>query len=283
MKKKENINYVGIGIFIFVGLILFLIGLFFAGKYSYKFGGGYKLNVEFTFVDNLSPSAKVRVLGGTDIGFVNDIQFKGDRLNVVLVIEGKYKINRSSTFHIYSTGVVGTKYISIEHFNPNEGVFFEDGEVITGRSPVGMSQMMDSLGDMMAAVMGDSEGEIIGNISGTFKNVSDLIENLNNIVKNNEADVRRAVHSLAIASKNLETLSGAMTNIDQSQIDTIVKNLEVTSKELRKITEALNSKDGLMTLAKDKKFTKSIKTTVKNLEAFTKILKDKPNAIIVGK
>ncbi len=283
MKKKEDIHYVGIGIFIFLGIILFLVGIYFAGKYSYKFSGGYKLNVEYSFVDNLTPRSKVRVLGGKDIGFVDDIQFKGDRLNIVLAIEGKYKINRSATFHIYSTGVVGTKYISVENFNPNEGVFFKDGEVITGRSPVGMSQMMDSFGDLIASVMGDTQGEIIGNVSSTFNNIGNLVNNLNKLVLENEQDIKSTVSSLKVASRNLALLSGSFTNIDPAKISRIVNDLEATTKQLHQLSDTLNTPDGLLSLAKDRNLAQNIKSTIKNLEEFTAILKNKPNSIVVGK
>ncbi len=283
MKKKEEINYVAIGIFIFLGVVLFLVGLYFAGQFMYMAGGGYKLNVEFTFLDNLTPKSKVRVLGGKDIGYVDEILFHGNKLVTVLVIEGQYKINRSATFHIYSTGVVGTKYISVENFNPEEEDFFENGEVIQGVSPLGMSQMLDMFSDLGSSLLGDIDAETLANLRRVFKNTADLVENLNRVVVANEKDIRQSIANLERATENIERVSEALTAIEKMQVENIVKNLEATTSDLKKITSDLEKSDGILQLAQDKEFKRKLENTLANLEEFTEVLKNKPNAILLGR
>jgi phospholipid/cholesterol/gamma-HCH transport system substrate-binding protein len=283
VKKKEEINYVAIGIFIFLGVVLFLVGLYFAGQFMYMAGGGYKLNVEFTFLDNLTPKSKVRVLGGKDIGYVDEILFHGNKLVTVLVIEGQYKINRSATFHIYSTGVVGTKYISVENFNPEEEDFFENGEVIQGVSPLGMSQMLDMFSDLGSSLLGDIDAETLANLRRVFKNTADLVENLNRVVVANEKDIRQSIANLERATENIERVSEALTAIEKMQVENIVKNLEATTSDLKKITSDLEKSDGILQLAQDKEFKRKLENTLANLEEFTEVLKNKPNAILLGR
>ena len=283
MKKKEEINYVAIGIFIFLGVVLFLVGLYFAGQFMYMAGGGYKLNVEFTFLDNLTPKSKVRVLGGKDIGYVDEILFHGNKLVTVLVIEGQYKINRSATFHIYSTGVVGTKDISVENFNPEEEDFFENGEVIQGVSPLGMSQMLDMFSDLGSSLLGDIDAETLANLRRVFKNTADLVENLNRVVVANEKDIRQSIANLERATENIERVSEALTAIEKMQVENIVKNLEATTSDLKKITSDLEKSDGILQLAQDKEFKRKLENTLANLEEFTEVLKNKPNAILLGR
>ena len=116
MRKKEKVNYIAIGLFIFLGIILFIVGIFFAGKYSIFFSGDYLLNLEFDFLDDLPTGAYVRIAGGINIGKVYEIRLEGDQPIVVVSIDKDYKINSNATFHIFATSLVGMKYINIQGY-----------------------------------------------------------------------------------------------------------------------------------------------------------------------
>ncbi|OHD55330.1 MAG: hypothetical protein A2014_06155 [Spirochaetes bacterium GWF1_49_6] len=306
MQKKEKINFVGIGIFIFMGIVLFGFIIFFAGKYGYKIGGGYKLNVIYKFVNNLSPGQKVSIAGGMEIGSVDDIRLEGDHLVASIKIEGKYKINREATFHIFSTSLVGMQYININGYNPDSTNFYMPDEYIRGNDPFEMSSLMEMFGNALGSSMTSTNGQdVLSKIGKMFQDTSELIASLNDIVRNSQKNVEATLKNLDIAmastanvmkkledtSDKLNQLTAKITDavgaVDKDKISSIVGNLDSAVSDLKKFSSTLNemSKDktGALSLLKDKEVTDKLKSMIINLEQFSKILRDNPNAIIFGK
>lgn len=304
MKRRQKVNYVGIGIFIFAGLALFVVGVFFAGRYSYVLRGGYRLKVEFNYLDDLLVGAKVRVGGGMTLGHVQEINFKDKNLEVVLVIDHGHKINREASFHIFSTSLVGVKYIDIQNYDPNQPEHYQPEETITGVSPLGMSRIMEMIGGMAGGLVNGENGTGL-NLSATLADFQNLIASLNRIVSMSENDIRSSMTSLsgtlsrtgsmvtrldntlAQLEQMVTGLNQSVASIDKKKVQTIVQNIEQTTIELKTMTVELNSlsrnKNSALYLVRDKEFKDRLDKISRNLEEFSEILKDKPNAIIMGK
>ncbi len=304
MKRRQKVNYVGIGIFIFIGLALIVVGIFFAGRYSYIFNGGYRLKVEYTFLDDLLVGAKVRVGGGMTIGHVQEINFKDRNLEVVLIIDDGRKINRTASFHIFSTSLVGVKYIDVQNYDPNYTDYYQKDETIIGVSPIGMSRIMEMLGSMAGGLISDESGASAG-LGKAFAEIGELISSLNRIVKNSESDIEKSVNELSTTiagtgsmvkkldntlgqlEKMVTGLNKSVSVIDEKKVAAIVQNIEQTTVELKAMSQDLNSlsqnRNSVLYLIRDKNFKDRVDKISKNLEEFSEILKDKPNAIIMGK
>ena len=303
MKKKQKTNYVAIGIFIFIGVVLFIVGVMFAGRYSYVMSGGYRLKLEYTYLDDLLVGAKVRIGGGMTVGHVQEIDFKNKNLEVIIVIDKGLKINRSASFHIFSTSLVGVKYIDIQNYDPNEKDYYKPEEVITGVSPLGMSRIMELIGGMAGGIVNNTnKGE---GLNGVLGDLTGLISSLNRIVTSSEGEIRNSVkdlskdlsrtgdmvtkldHTLGQLDQMVTTLNTAASGIDKKKVSTIVENIDATTRQLKTLMTDLNrlsyDKNSALYLVRDKKFKQRLDNTVKNLEAFSKIIKNKPNAIIMGK
>jgi len=303
MKKKQKVNYIAIGVFIFIGVVLFIIGVMFAGRYSYVMGGGYRLRLEYTYLDDLLVGAKVRVGGGMTVGHVQEINFKNKNLEAVIVIDRGLKINRTASFHIFSTSLVGVKYIDIQNYDPNYTNYYKPDEVITGVSPLGMSRIMELIGGMAGGIVNNTNGG--KGLNKVLSDLTGLIASLNRIVTSSEGDIRMSVkelsenlsrtgdmvtkldHTLGQLDQMVTSLNAATSGIDKKKVGAIVNNIDVTTRQLKILTTELNrlsnDKSSALYLMRDKQFKQRIDNTVKNLEAFSKILKDKPNAIIMGK
>ena len=73
----KNAAPVRLGIFIFLGFALFVIGIFMIGKRGDLFGSSFKVRAYFSNVQGLRNGALVR-LNGIDVGSVNSIQIVPD-------------------------------------------------------------------------------------------------------------------------------------------------------------------------------------------------------------
>jgi len=305
VQKKEKINFIGIGVFIFIGILLFGFIIYFAGKFGYRLSGGYKLNVVFKALNNLSPGHKVSISGGMVIGTVDEILLEGDHLVAVLKIDGVYKLNSEAAFHIYSTSLVGMQYVNVSGYNPDSTNFYKDGEYIRGVDPFGMSELFEVLGKFAGDALESGEGqEALSKVGKVFQDLGEMISSLNEVVKNSQKNIEASLKNLddtfastAKIMKKLETtadkldeisenLVAAMKTIDKDKVGSIVGNVDATMIELKKFATSLNelykNENSVIYLLKDKEFSDKLKKMVINLEEFSKILKDNPNAIIFG-
>lgn len=297
MKKKQKVNYLAIGLFILVGIVLLVVGIFFAGKYGYKLGGGYKLNITYDYLDNLREGHKVRVAGGVDIGYVENIKLEEGQMVVVAIIEEGFKINKSATFHIYSTGIVGMKYIDVQGYDPSEDSYYEEGEYIEGVNPRGMSVVFESLGNLGDVLTSD---ENIQDLSKSFGSLSEVFVSINQIILSNQEVIENAVQDLALTLEkssemiskfdqtiaNLEnvseTLNTKLDAIDEEVIKDIINNIDELTVELNTLVKGFNSEDSALHILNDPETRESLETIIDNLEDFSETLKDRPNSIIFG-
>lgn len=306
MERGKKTNNIAIGIFIFIGIILIVLFVVFAGKFSFIVGGGYKLFIEYDFVDNLQVGAKVRVFGGPAIGYIGNIDFDSGKIVIEARIQGKYKINRGAVFNIYSTSLVGQKYINVSGYSKETNLgFYTNDEYIIGVTPIGFARTIELAGGAVKNLMGQQNSDTVGSIKNVFKNTSELIEGLNHLVNDNAKEIRSSVANLNISLKNtgeimgkvsktfgnLETgskkLSDTLNSIDPQEIASIVSNVNAMTGELRNVSTELNrmtwDKTSALNLVRDKEFKQKLENTINNLEAFSKKIKDNPSTLFFGK
>jgi ABC-type transporter Mla subunit MlaD len=303
--KIKKFNPIAIGLFLLIGLVLLLFFIYFAGKFSFIIGGGYKLYVEYEFLDNLQSGAKVRVSGGPAIGHVRNISFETGKIVVELMIEGKYKINRGANFSIYSTSLVGQKYINISGYNPSAVDHYTNNEYIIGITPMGFARTIEFAGAGLQSLLFSEKEESLKKLQSLFKNLSELLQGLNDLVKINSPEISSSIHklnqvvltSLEVAKRlnstvsNIEMgskkLNSTIQNIDENQVKEIISNISVISVELKHLLTELNrlsyDKSSILNIARDKEFKNRFDNIVRNLEDFTKKIKDNPSILFFGK
>jgi len=305
MQRGEKIKPALLGGFIFLGILLILFFIYFAGKFSFILGGGYTLYLEYDFLDNLSSGAKVRVSGGPAIGYVDNVSFETGKIVVKILIDGKYKINRGADFNIYSTSLVGQKYINISGYNPKATEFYTNNEYIIGVTPIGFSRSIEFLGEGFKALLAQEGGDTVNKVKNTLKNISELIEGLNRVIHENEKDIRGSVHNLNQGLKgtaevmtrlnttlnNLENitkkLNSTVAAIDDSQVAAIVSNVAGITMELKNLSADINrlsyDKNSALSLLRDKEFRTRLENTIKNMESFSKSISENPSRLLFGK
>lgn len=306
MERGKKTGNVAIGIFIFTGLILIMLFVIFAGKFSFIVGGGYKLYIEYDFVDNLQVGAKIRVFGGPPIGYIGEINFDTGKIVVTAMVQGKYKINRGAVFNIYSTSLVGQKYINVSGYKSDtNNNFYTNSEYIVGVTPLGFARTIELAGAAVKNLMGQENTDTATQLKSVFKNTSELIEGLNHLVNDNSKDIRTSIVNLSASLKhtgevmakinktfeNLQSgskkLSDTLNTIDPEQVRNIVSNVNLATAELKNVSAELNrltwDKTSPLNLARDKEFKQKLENTIKNFEEFSKKIKENPSTLFFGK
>lgn len=135
-----------LGLFIVVGLVLLVVGLFFIGKQKNLFVSVFQIKAIFTNVGGLKVGNIVR-FGGIAIGTVDGLQLLNDtsvQVNMNIKSEVRKFIKKDASVSIGTDGLVGDRLVLISPGTMNmEPV--KDNEVLISHAPVETEQIMTSL------------------------------------------------------------------------------------------------------------------------------------------
>lgn len=233
-----------VGLMIMVSFTLFIVIIGMLAKFNIN-RSGYNIRLYFTFLNDLNVGAPVKIGGGIKIGEVAQIRQSNEKTEVTIWIDNKYKLSKSTSFAIFTTGVIGEKYINVivPALTENEG-YLEDGDVKYGIDPASFDRMMQTF---QSFLQDKSGGEILADI---FTNSSKFVENVNDLVEDNKYDVKASV---TMTKSTIENLS-VQTRILMSHMNKLAKNMSDLSEEnkadinitLKNLSETTTSLNKLM-------------------------------------
>lgn len=244
--KLNNEARVGLMVTVSFTILLVLVGILAKVNIAQK---GYRLKVYYGFLSDLRISAPVKIAGGIKIGYVEEISQSAEKSEVTVWLDRKYRLIRSSKFAIFTTGLIGEKYINV-FVPPTVDVeeFLNDGDKVYGIDPPSFDQMMLTF---QSFLQDKSGGQILAEI---FQNSNKFVGNLNRIVDENRYDIKQTV----------STSKGMMANLAiQSKI--LVDQLNVVSKNMAQISER-NKEDISITLRNISEITSELNKIVFRIE-----------------
>ena len=167
---KAGLSGAKLGIFIFIGSALLVVGIFMLGNKEALFKPTFTVKAYFHNVEGLRNGSPVK-LSGIDAGAVQDINVVGDTVSLIevkmrLLEEISHFIRVDTQAEIQTDGLVGNKFVSLKIGDPNSELV-KDGGVILATEPV-------SFGDIILETQG-----IMGYTKEMTKNLSEIIGKIN--------------------------------------------------------------------------------------------------------
>lgn len=231
-------NEAKVGFIITLSFTIFILIVALLAKISVS-RSGYELGIYFGFLNDLNVGAPVNIAGGIKIGQVTAIRQSGEKTEVLVWIDNKYKLIKDTKFAIFTKGMIGSKYINV-FVPPSANIedFLRDGDRVYGIDPPSFDQMMLIFQGFM---QNQSGGELLAEI---FKNSRQFVENLNAISKENKGDIRQAVlatkasiflfnQQMTRFMNDLNRFTGNMSSLSEKNkqdVTIIIKNMsEITS------------------------------------------------------
>lgn len=283
-------NEVKVGIFVTIALAALLVFTFYVGGFT-VFKPGYKVKVVFDSAPELKARSKVKYGGGVNIGQVKRLFVNEERkICVELFIDKNEKIYRDSDIRVYSSGVMGEKYINISGGTAGSPIA-EPEETLIGKTSGGIDAAVDSINQVSAEfkdVLGSLNKMVSGvesSLASSMQNVNDLTKATKGLVEKSAPAINRSVDNferssreLAVATKNLQELTGQLNtiikNVNKSDLPKTLDNLNKISVKLDETVTSLDSAakkidkgDGtLAVLLNDKKMAEDLKEFVKDIK-----------------
>ena len=185
-----------LGLFIVVGLVLLVAGLFFISKQKNLFVSVFQLKTVFTNVSGLKIGNNVR-FGGIVVGTVEGIQLITDTsvlVNLSIKSEVRKFIKRDASASIGSDGLMGSKIIVIVPGTVGQKQLANDDVINTARQ-VSMDEIMHKL-----KVTSDNAALITGDLA---------------VVMNSVREGKGTIGMLLMDSVFAENLDAAIVNVRQ--------------------------------------------------------------------
>lgn len=165
--KKESIHKIKLGIFVAIGIVLFVTGIYFIGETKKLFSSTFRVSAMFEDVNGLQVGNNVR-FAGINVGTVESIEIITDtsvKVDMVVDVETQKFIKKDARAIIGSDGLMGGKIMNI---SPGTAAFaeIENNDMIGTTVPVSMDDMLLKLkatADNAALITGDL-ASIMGNI-----------------------------------------------------------------------------------------------------------------------
>lgn len=287
--EKTTSQKIRLGLFVIMGLTIFVLAVYFIGNKQQMFGKTENLRAVFNNVGGLQLGNNVRY-SGINVGTVQSITMINDTaVNVDMIIDKEIfkNIKKNAIATIGSDGLVGSMIINIF---PGKGSAdpVSPNDIIKSFNRIRTDDMLTTLNttNENAALLTADLLKITKEITQGKGTVGLLI---NDTVMAN--DLKKTMHYLRITgsqtSQSVEKLNQIITSLGQSnnvvgvlrdtavanKIKSITTNLDNSSKEINKVVDNLNAtiiniKDGkgaINYLSNDPKLVKKIDSTMTNI------------------
>lgn len=144
MRKESGTSW-KLGLFVVLGLVLFVATIYLVGKQKNIFGNTFHISAKFKTVSGLKVGNNVR-FSGINIGNVNEVELLTDTSVMVdLVIRKKYQefIKSDAKASIGSDGLMGDKVLTISPGTSGKSPV-KNGDIIATKNAIEMEDVMFS-------------------------------------------------------------------------------------------------------------------------------------------
>ena len=158
MKKKVS-HKVRLGIFVSLGIAIFIAAIYFIGEKQQLFRSTFRISGVFKDVGGLQVGNNVR-LSGINVGTIDNVSIISDTsVNVVMVIDESTRrfIKKDAIASIGSEGLMGNKALIISPGTGDKKII-EDNDIIATTQPTDIDEILESLKttiDNTSAITGD--------------------------------------------------------------------------------------------------------------------------------
>lgn len=165
--QKHNEHTMRLGIFVSIGLALFIIGIYFIGDKQQLFNKTFQISGVFKDVSGLQVGNNVR-FSGINIGVIESIEIVSDSavmVNFNIDDKARKYIKKDAKITIGSDGLMGNK-VAIIIPGAKSKIEIQNNDIIVAAVPVSMDEILYNLKvtSSNAAYITDDLGAVMNNI-----------------------------------------------------------------------------------------------------------------------
>jgi phospholipid/cholesterol/gamma-HCH transport system substrate-binding protein len=242
--KKNLSNKIRLGIFISVGIAVFIAAIYFIGEKQQLFRSTFRLSGVFEDVAGLQAGNNVR-LSGINVGTIENIVMISDTsVRVEILVDESIRkfIKKDAIAIIGSEGLMGNKILII---NPGTGGkrIIENNDVIQTSPPINMDDILISLKSTM-----ENTSSITSDLSTITNNIQSGKGTIGRLImdKSWRENFDSTFANLKEGSARFVTLMDKENEVDEILLElrSTIENTANITEDLSKITYSLQSGEG---------------------------------------
>ena len=260
----NNLSGAKLGIFIFLGSVLLIVGIFVLGNKEALFKSTFTVKAFFQNVEGLRDGAPVR-LSGVDVGAVKSIRIIGDQASTIevsmrLLSDVARFIRKDTEAGIETEGLVGYKFVAL-YIKESEAEHVEDGGTILAKEPVSFADVIEETQGIMSYTkeMTQNLSEIVSKINrgeGTLGKIlnDDALYYTTTVLTKSASisldSITSDLRNVVAVFKNLGGgLNEAVTKINRTveNVDSVIVNVKEGKGALGSLLAEGNSDDTTIT------------------------------------
>ena len=265
--KNNLTNKIKLGIFISLGILVFIVAIYFIGEGQQLFRHTFQLTGVFKDVAGLQAGNNVR-LSGVNVGTVKNVNIVSDTsVKVEILIDESTRefIKKDAVAIIGSEGLMGNKVLII---NPGTGGKreIENDDVIETIQPINMDDIMKSLSTTI-----DNTSRITGDLSKITSNIESGKGTIGRLImdKSWRQNFDSTFTNLKDGSAGFKTLMDKSSELGDilTSLKTTIDNTSAITGDLSKITYSIHAGDGIIgRLLMDKSWGLNFDSTFVNMK-----------------
>jgi phospholipid/cholesterol/gamma-HCH transport system substrate-binding protein len=247
--QSSAARFVGVGVFVVGGLVLFAVALFMIGDRQMAFANKFILYTEFKKVTGLQPGAIVRV-SGARAGAITSIDPPTSpsgkfRVQMEITEELHPLVRADSVASIETEGLVGGSYLGVGT-GSDSAPSAPPASTIPSREPFEISDLMQQMGDTITKVNAAID-ELHDDVLHAVVSIGTTVDNANALLTSVTGDVKRMASAGARISEDAARISeglrsgrgtvGKLLNDDElyQRATAIAKQAEEISVDARQV------------------------------------------------
>jgi len=301
--EKTATQKIRLGLFVIIGLSLFVLTIYFIGSKQQMFGKTETLTAVFNNVAGLQLGNNVRY-SGINVGTVRGIEIVNDStINVEMQIDETIlpHIKKNAVATIGSDGLVGSVIINIIP-GKGEALPVQPGDVIKSNNRIRTDDMLSTLN-----VTNENAAQLTADLLKITNDINKGKGTIGVLLRDSAManDLKTTIHNLKITSEKtsqtMDNLNRQIAGLDHkdnvigvlkdtvvgNKIRHIVTNLDSSSQEITKVVANLNAtisnaKDGkgaINYLSNNPKLVKQIDSTMTNINQASQKLNENLEAL----
>ncbi|MBA4133212.1 MAG: MCE family protein [Flavobacterium sp.] len=301
--EKTASQKIRLGLFVIIGLSLFVLTIYFIGSKQQMFGKTEPLTAVFDNVSGLQLGNNVRY-SGINVGTVRGIEIVNDStINVEMEIDRTVfpHIKKNAVATIGSDGLVGSVIINIIP-GKGEALPVQPGDIIKSNNRIRTDDMLSTLN-----VTNENAAQLTADLLKITNDINKGKGTIGVLLRDSAManDLKATIHNLKITSektsKTMDNLNRQIAGLDHkdnvigvlkdtvvgNKIRHIVTNLDSSSQEITKVVANLNAtisnaKDGkgaINYLSNNPKLVKQIDSTMTNINQASQKLNENLEAL----
>jgi len=252
-----HINYIKLGIFTIIGLVIFIAAIYYLGTKNNIFDEQIRVTAEFNNASGIQEGGNVR-LSGIKIGVVSEVEISSDSsVKVSMMIDAKDArfVKKDAMVWIGTDGLMGNKVVNISKGSRGVGSI-ENGDILIAKDEADIENIKNSILENtrnLESITGDLEVITKKLVSGEGLVGSLLFDTLlqvrmDRLMYSLEASGRNAVQmtnalkELSLGLREGKGVAGKLLSDENmaGDLEHIIDSLRVASNQISGMSKELN-------------------------------------------